>query len=65
MKMVDNELSSKINHTFSEYKMKQYLPGIAQFDIPILFLVSKKDKLVKAHHGEKLFQRYQCDKKIL
>ena len=46
-----------------EYKIKKYLSNLE--NIPAAFIVSWDDKLVKPHHGRKLYNRYPCGKKKL
>ena len=50
LSLVDNQLQGKIQHKFAQYKMKAYLSRVPSY-VPMLFLVSRNDQLVKVHHG--------------
>ena len=63
MGFISDALKEKVGHELDEYKLKRYLNNLEK--VPVLFLVSKQDKLVKPHHGEKLYLRYPAKNKNL
>lgn len=63
MPFINEQLYKKIGYTLDDYKLKKYLFNLDK--LPVLFLVSKQDKLVKPHHGEKLYTRYPAKNKHL
>lgn len=76
--VVRGEILKKTGCNIGELKMKRYMqplsptqsssqpsPTNTLTSIPALFILSKSDKLVKCHHGEKLFKRYPCENKEL
>ena len=63
MAFISDELHQKVGYILEDYKLKKHLGNLGR--VPALFLVSKEDKLVKPHHGEKLYTRYPAKNKRL